>query len=114
MNNTNARQQRKTRISSKVRGTMERPRLSIYRSNTSIYAQIIDDTKGKTIVGISEKELGKTKGTKTDKAQALGLALAKKAVEKKVKHVVFDKGAYKYHGRVKALANGAREGGLEF
>lgn len=114
MNITNAqRTRRKTRISSKVRGTTERPRLSVYRSNAFIYAQIIDDAMGKTVVGISEKEL-KAKGTKIEKAQALGLALAKKAVEKKVKQVVFDKGSYKYHGRVKALADALREGGLEF
>lgn len=90
------------------------PRLSVFRSNEYIYAQIIDDTMGKTIVGVSEKALGKTKGNKTEKAKELGVQIAKLAVEKKIKSVVFDKGSYKYHGRVKALAEGAREGGLQF
>lgn len=98
----------------KVRGTAEKPRLSVFRSNDAIYAQIIDDTIGKTIIGVSEKLLGSTKGTKTENAKALGATLAQKAGEKKITSVVFDKGSYKYHGRVKALAEGAREGGLEF
>ncbi len=79
-----------------------------------MYAQIIDDAKRATLVGVSEKALEKPTGSKTEKAKALGLALAKAAVSKKIKEVVFDKGSYRYHGRVKALAEGAREGGLQF
>lgn len=115
MNNLrSSKQQRKIRVSRKVRGTTDRPRLSVFRSNDYIYAQVIDDTIGKTLVGLSEKTLGKAAGTKTEKAKALGIALAKAAVEKKITQVIFDKGAYKYHGRVKAVAEGAREGGLQF
>lgn len=114
MNNTgNATAQRKLRISRKVRGTHEKPRLSVFRSNDHVYAQIIDDTIGVTLVGISEK-MTKTVGTKVEKAKALGAELAKLATAKKIKQVVFDKGSYRYHGRVKALAEGAREGGLKF
>ncbi|SRR5260221_821178 len=113
-NNTTARQQRVTRIRNKVRGTKDRPRLSVYRSNTSTYAQIIDDTIGKTLLGVSGKTLQQASGTKTEKGKALGIALAEKAKKQKITKVVFDKGAYKYHGRIKAVADGAREGGLEF
>lgn len=92
------------------------PRLSIFRSNKAIYAQIIDDIKGKTLVSISEKELKSSKEdkTKTQIAAALGELLAKKAKAKKVKKVYFDRGGYKYHGRIAAFAEGARKGGLEF
>lgn len=115
MNNTrSSKQQRKIRVSSHVRGTSERPRLSVFRSNEYIYAQVIDDTLGKTLVGLSEKSLGKVAGNKTERAKTLGMQLAKAAVEKKIKQVVFDKGAYRYHGRVRAVAEGAREGGLQF
>lgn len=106
---------RQTRIRSKIRGTQDRPRLSVYRSNRLIYAQVINDDEGKTIIGVSEKELGKEKAMKTvDRAKALGLLLAKKCKEKKIAKVVFDKGSYLYHGNIKALADGAREGGLKF
>ncbi len=105
---------RKTRIRVKIAGTNEAPRLSVHRTNAYVYAQLIDDAKAVTLVGVSEKELGKVAGTKTEKARALGALLAKKAEEKKIKKVVFDKGAFQYHGRVKAFAEGAREGGLEF
>lgn len=106
---------RKARIRAKTKGTSQKPRLSVYRSNKFIYAQIIDDEKGKTIVGVSEKHLSlKDKKTKLDKSKELGLFIAKKAIEKKVKEVVFDRGSYKYHGRVKQVAEGAREGGLKF
>ena len=99
----------------KVRGTKDRPRLSVFRSNRHIYAQIINDEDGKTIVGVSEKHLGeKTKDSKIEKAKALGLLLAEKAIDKKVKKVAFDRRSYAYQGRVKAVAGGAREGGLEF
>lgn len=107
-------EKRQTRIRAKISGTAETPRLSVHRSNAYIYAQLIDDAKAVTVIGVSEKELGKTAGTKTEKAKALGALLAKKAGEKKIKKVVFDKGAFQYHGRVKAVAEGAREGGLEF
>ena len=114
MNNTrSATTQRKLRISQKVRGTTEKPRLSVFRSNDHIYAQLIDDTMKKTMVGVSEKAL-KSTGSKTEKAKAVGMELAKAAISKKITTVVFDKGSYKYHGRVKSLAEGAREGGLKF
>ncbi|MFH1186794.1 MAG: 50S ribosomal protein L18 [Candidatus Levyibacteriota bacterium] len=114
-NNTNIKLKRKIRTRSKTKGNDIRLRLSVYRSNQYIYAQIINDKKGETIVGISEKELSeKEKINKTEKAKKLGAVLAKKALRKKIKTVVFDKGSYIYHGRVKAFAEGAREGGLEF
>ena len=106
--------QRKMRISSNVRGTANKPRLSVFRSNSAIYAQLIDDTEGKTILGVSERYVESEKGTKTEKAKALGMLLAAKAKEKKIKQVIFDKGSYRYHGRVKAMAEGVREGGLVF
>lgn len=108
------KQRRARRIRSAVRGTAAKPRLSVFRSNDYIYAQLIDDTMGKTLLGVSEKTVEKVAGTKTEKAKTLGMALAKAAGEKKIKEVVFDKGSYRYHGRVKALAEGAREGGLKF
>jgi len=106
---------RTKRVRLKIRSTSSRPRLSVFRSNRLIYAQIIDDEKGNTILAASEKNLGeKMKGTRIERAKAVGLLLAKKAIAKKIKKVVFDRGRYKYHGRVKALAEGAREGGLLF
>ncbi len=104
---------RQNRVRAKVRTNVERPRLSVFRSNQYIYAQIIDDNKANTIVGVSESEIT-VKANKTEKAKELGKVLAKKALAKKVSEVVFDRGSYKYHGRVKALAEGAREGGLKF
>lgn len=92
-----------------------RPRISVRRSNKHVYAQIIDDAKHTTLLSVTEAELKDTKKmTKTEKAEKLGELLAQKAQKKKVKNVVFDKGSYKYHGRVKALADGARKGGLVF
>lgn len=91
----------------------ERLRLSVFRSAKYIYAQLIDDERGLTVVEANSKALG-SKGTKIDQARAVGQALAERALEKGVKRAVFDRGAYRYHGRVKALAEGAREGGLEF
>ena len=105
---------RKNRIRAKVKLNVSRPRLSVYRSNKFIYAQIIDDNKQKTLLGLSEKNLSEKKATRVEKSKELGLLIAKKAIEKKIKEVVFDRGSYKYHGRVKALAQGAREGGLKF
>ncbi len=114
MNKNNQKLRRARRVRAKIKGTQGRPRLSVFRSNISIYAQIINDDKGVTLVGISEKEISVKKVNKTEKAKELGLALAKKALGKKIRTVVFDKGSYSYHGRVKSLAEGAREGGLIF
>ncbi len=105
---------RKLRVRSKFHGTDKRPRLSVFRSNKFMYAQLIDDEKKHTILGVSEKDLDKVSGSKTEKARSLGIFLAKKAINKKIKRVFFDRGSYTYHGRVKALAEGAREGGLKF
>jgi large subunit ribosomal protein L18 len=108
-------ERRKTRIRAKVQGTAAKPRLSVFRSNKHVYAQLIDDTKKQTLTGASETELKLTaKANKSDRAKEIGLLIAKKAATKKVTAVVFDKGSYKYHGRVKAVAEGAREGGLKF
>jgi len=106
------RQRRRARIRAKVFGTSERPRMSVFRSLSNIYVQLIDDEKSVTIVSADDKGL-KIKG-KTAAAHEVGKMIAEKAVEKKIKRVVFDRGGYKYHGRVKAVAEGAREGGLEF
>lgn len=105
---------RRIRVRSSIKSGTDRLRFSVYRSNKYIFAQIIDDSQGKTIVGVNEKSLGKKEGTKTDRAKALGLLLASKAKAKKITKVVFDRGNYAYHGRVKMVAEGAREGGLEF
>lgn len=105
------RKKRHQRIRNKISGTAECPRLSVFRSNTNIYAQLIDDVAGVTLVSASSQD---EKGTKTEQAQAVGKAIAVKATEKGIKEVVFDRGGYAYHGRVKALAEAARENGLEF
>ena len=104
---------RQKRVRAKIKTSKDRLRLSVFRSNSYFYAQIIDDEKGETRVSVSEKELTE-KGVKTEKAKKLGIMLAKKAIDKKIKSVVFDRGSYAYHGRVKAFAEGAREGGLVF
>ena len=91
----------------------ERLRLSVFRSSRYIYAQVIDDVQGKTVAEANSKALG-VKGTKIEQARAVGKALAERAQEQGVKSVVFDRASYRYHGRVRALAEGAREGGLEF
>jgi len=98
---------RKLGIRQKISGTTERPRLTVFRSNKFIYAQIIDDTVGKTLAAASSKEV---KGG----AAKVGVALAKAAKENKISQVVFDRGGYRYLGQIKALADGAREGGLQF
>lgn len=110
------RQRIKNRIKKVVLGTAQRPRLAVFRSNNEIYAQIIDDTKGITLVAASsrEKEITAVSGTKTEKAKLVGEAIAKKALAAGVEVVSFDRGGYLYHGRVKSLAEGAREGGLKF
>jgi len=106
------RQVRKNRIRSKVSGTAEKPRLSVFKSNKYIYAELINDDLGVTLVEASSLKLD-SKG-KSNHASAVGTELAKKALEKKISKVVFDRGGYIYTGRVKALAEGARSGGLEF
>jgi large subunit ribosomal protein L18 len=109
----------KIKIRKKISGTTEKPRLSVYRSLDNIYAQIIDDTTGNTLVAFSslnkeaKADLKSVKG-KINKSKLIGNLLAKKALEKNIKNVVFDRGGFRYHGRVKALADGAREGGLVF
>ena len=103
-------------IRRKVAGTAQRPRLSVFRSNTDIYAQIIDDVNGKTIAAASskDKDIAAQAGTKIEKSKLVGAALARKATELGIAAVVFDRGGYLYHGRVKSVADGAREGGLQF
>ena len=109
------RERRHKRVRTKISGTAERPRLCIYRSNTNLYVQVIDDVEGKTLVSAStmDKEV-KTKHANCEAAKEVGALIAKRALEKKIKTVVFDRGGYIYHGVVKALAEAAREGGLEF
>ncbi len=102
---------RHARVRSKIKGTAKVPRLSIFRSNSALYAQLIDDQKGATIASASGLSI---KGTKQEKAVAVGKEIAKKAIEHKIKTVVFDRGGFRYAGNVKALADGAREGGLTF
>jgi large subunit ribosomal protein L18 len=106
-------QLRHNRVRSTVTGSVNRPRLSVFRANRHIHAQLIDDTSAKTLVAASSLEV-KDKGKKTDLAGKVGSLIAKKALEKGVKEVVFDRGGYRYHGRVKALAEAAREAGLKF
>lgn len=111
-----ARQRRHERVRKTVAGTPERPRLAVYRSLTHIYAQVIDDEQGRTLAAASdvEKDLREVKGKKSERAKAVGAALAQKAKAAGVTAVVFDRGGNRYHGRVKALADAAREGGLKF
>jgi len=109
----------KARIRKRIKGTQERPRISVFRSNKHIYAQIIDDTKGQTLISASTKskelvEKLTNKLTKQQQAELVGSFLAQKALEANIKDVVFDRNGYKYHGRVKAFADGARKGGLNF
>ena len=108
------RYKRHKRIRSRVIGTKECPRVSVFRSNSHIYVQLIDDDSGKTLVSANDVEIKKDKLNKTDKANQVGLLIAEKASGKKIKKVVFDRGGYNYHGRVKAVAEGARKGGLKF
>ncbi len=112
--------QRRTRIKSRVRtvvsGSAERPRLSVFRSNKQIYVQLIDDLQGTTILAVSssDKAIAEAAGSKTEKAAMVGKAVAEKALAAGITEVVFDRGGYLYHGRVKQLADAAREGGLKF
>ena len=106
---------RQIRVRSKIKGTKDVPRLSVFRSNRFIYAQLIDDQNRKTILGVSEKQFEKKeKLRKMEKAKLLGALVAKKAKDKKIEKVVFDRGSYAYHGRIESVAKGAREGGLKF
>lgn len=109
-----SRRKIKLRIRNKISGTVARPRVSVFRSNKSIYAQIIDDVNGKTLAAASSKELKAFAGNKVNNANEVGKLLANKAKSAGIESVVFDRGGYLYHGRVKALAEGAREGGLKF
>ena len=110
-----ARLKRHKRVRAKINGTAERPRLNVFRSNANIYAQIIDDTKGVTLVAASTVESGFSgNGGNKEAAKAIGKIVAERAVEKGITEVVFDRGGNIYHGRVKELAEGAREGGLKF
>lgn len=104
---------RHRRVRAKIVGTSERPRLSVSRSEAHIQAQLIDDEKGATIIGMSDLSL-KVKGTKSERARAVGAAIAKEAVGKGIEKVVFDRGGFRYQGRVAQLAEGAREAGLKF
>ena len=107
------RERRKIRIKSKLHGTAEKPRLIIFRSLMHTYAQLIDDDTGKIILGSSDIK-SKAKEKKVEKAKNIGIEIAKLAKDKKINSVIFDRNGYKYHGRVKAVADGAREGGLKF
>ena len=109
------RERRHKRVRTKISGTSECPRLSVFRSNTNLYAQIIDDTKGTTLVQAStlDKEV-KTKHSNKEAAKEVGALIAKRALEKKIENVVYDIGGYVYHGVVKELAESAREAGLKF
>jgi large subunit ribosomal protein L18 len=124
------RYRRHKRVRAKIFGTKERPRLCVFRSNKHIYAQLIDDEKGKTLVAAGDYELMKKKKNEKQKISSrkkkisetkkaavafeVGKLIARKSLEKKIEEVIFDKGGYQYHGRVKALAEGARKGGLKF
>lgn len=110
------RQKIRFRIRKKISGVSDRPRLSVFRSNTEIYAQLIDDTKGFTLAAASskEKDIVAQNVNKTEKSKLVGASIAKKASELGITSCIFDRGGYLYHGRVKAVAEGAREGGLQF
>jgi large subunit ribosomal protein L18 len=115
-NKLNRRSKIKYRVRKKVSGTAEKPRLSVFRSNKSIYAQLINDLTGKTLAAASSstKDIGEKKLTKTEAAKLVGKLVAERALEAGVEKVVFDRNGYLYHGRVQSLAEGAREGGLKF
>ena len=117
VNRSKARERRRLHVRKKVFGTSERPRLNVFRSLNHIYAQIIDDTVGHTLAAAStvDKEIQLTEEmTKTEQAQKVGQVLAERALAKEIKQVVFDRAGYKFHGRVKALAEAARKAGLDF
>ncbi|MCR4328295.1 MAG: 50S ribosomal protein L18 [Patescibacteria group bacterium] len=106
------RLRRAHRTHTQIEGSAERPRLSVFRSNKSIYAQLIDDVRGTTLVAASSREIKKEVKEKSKAAEQVGILLSKRALEAGIQKAVFDRGAYRYHGRVKALAEGARSGGL--
>lgn len=110
------RQKLRWRIRARVSGSAQKPRLSVFRSNKDIYAQLIDDATGNTLVAANsrQKDIAAMTGTKVEKAALVGKALAQKATEAGINACIFDRGGYLYHGRVKAIADGAREGGLKF
>jgi large subunit ribosomal protein L18 len=119
--NPKVKSQRRQNIRYRIRrkigeGTAQKPRLSVFRSNTEIYVQLIDDTKGQTLASASsrDKEIKAQKANKVDKSKRVGEAIARKAVDLGIKDVTFDRSGYLYHGRVKSVADGAREGGLKF
>ena len=116
LSKTERRQRIKSRIRKIVAGTSDKPRLAVFRSNKEIYAQIVDDTTGVTLASASsrDKEISGSKGTKSEIAGLVGKAVAEKALKAGVEKISFDRGGYLYHGRVKSLAEGAREGGLKF
>jgi large subunit ribosomal protein L18 len=109
-----ARLRRHRRVRSKITGTVERPRLVVFRSNRGIFAQLVDDESGRTLASASWKALSSGKGSKTEQARDVGEALAATAKSAGIEKCVFDRAGYLFHGRVKALADGAREGGLQF
>lgn len=110
-----ARALRHRRVRAKIYGTSKRPRLSVFRSLRYLHVQLIDDKKGEVLLGLNSRVLeNRSAITKTEQAKELGKLFAKKSLEKGIERVVFDRGGYKYHGRVKAFADGAREGGLKF
>lgn len=114
---TTRRQNIRFRIRRKIgEGTAQKPRLSVFRSNADIYVQLIDDLNGQTLAAASskEKDIAAQKGNKVEKSKLVGEAIARKALELGIKNVTFDRGGYLYHGRVKSVADGAREGGLQF
>jgi large subunit ribosomal protein L18 len=108
------RQRRHRRVRGRVHGSSGRPRLCVFRSSKGIYAQVIDDDAGVTLASASTLQLSGASGTKSERAAEVGKLVAQRAREAGIARVVFDRGGYLYHGRVKALADGAREGGLEF
>jgi len=116
MEKTTKKQKIRFRIRKKVSGIAQKPRLSVFRSNSEIYAQLIDDDNGKTLASASsrDKDIVAQKGNKTEKSKLVGTVIARKATELGLKNCVFDRGGNLYHGRIKALAEGAREGGLQF
>ena len=114
LSKSDRRERIRNRIRKTVAGTAQRPRLAVFRSNKEIYAQLIDDVNGVTITAASSSDKGISGGNKSETAKAVGVAIAEKAVKAGVESVSFDRGGYLYHGRVKSLAEGAREGGLKF
>jgi len=106
-------ERRRGRIRSRLSGTRERPRLTVYRSNQHLYVQLIDDTLGKTIASVHSREIGASRAG-VEQAANVGARIAEKAKAAKIESVVFDRSGYRYHGRVKAVADGARKGGLKF